>query len=155
MTPLDRLKYLAESWGGYLIEVTPSEFAELNAADQLSEAPFTSGIGVDFDTKTVYYTPSTSISSLIHEMGHVFASHARPEDSEELDFFGWEFVLAKTLGVEEEWLDDQVHYSVPSQGGYSSFRRLPLGDQTNLLESVILRGRLLGIIVGDTPVAVR
>lgn len=155
MSPLDRLKQMAMSWGGSLVEVTPAKFRELETTDQLVEAPYTSGVGVDFDAKAVYYTKGISVVTLLHELGHAFASADRPEDASELDFFGWEFVLAKHLGLEEEWLDDQVNYSVPFQDGYSSFRRIPLDDQRSLLEASVARGKRLGSIVDGLPVTVR
>lgn len=73
------------------------------------EAPFDIRVGLDYDQKVIYVREAaladgpSVLCPIMHEMGHVFASSVAPNDSKETDFLGWEYALAKTLGLARQF----------------------------------------------------
>ncbi len=156
---------LCESWGGRVELVSPEAYREIIAKRPLSfsDAPFSSAdLGIVWRDKRIIYSNRIPVPpcDLIHEMGHVFASVTAPSDpnNEEVEFFGWEYLIAKLVGVPyEEWRDANRHYMVTIKDN-----RLPeqVGDLTDkqlatFLEANICKAEDLGIVLDGKPIAIR
>lgn len=91
---------MARKWGGDIRAVIkiPHDF----------EAPFDSRVGLDYDSKIVYYVRQGKLndrvlSGIIHEMGHCFAClHSPGKTPSEIDFHGWEWIVAKSVGFTQD-----------------------------------------------------
>jgi hypothetical protein len=142
---VSRLSDLCRGWGGRLT-VLDSEGAYLklftgdgmllHASDlDLHDAPFCSFHGVRWRAKEIVTVKGWACtSSLIHEMGHVFACHVSPEEvSDELAFFGWEVAVARMIGCCASWSRDNAHYAITEQGDTwgdaSPYRRRTFANQ--------------------------
>lgn len=149
---LSKLQALAESWGGAVLVVSSDD--PVWDLPSVTEAPFSSWLGIDHPNMKVYLTEKAHLGEVIHEMGHVFASLRTPYFSEEYDFFGWEFVVAQKADLVTEWLEGAGNYSV---GGtqYVEFEDMTPDEQSDLLEERVQHAQKLGLIVGDEPVTVR
>lgn len=145
----------AIEWNGELIK-DPS--LGVGTSADLNHAPFSQFFSVDYLRCKVYYDPdvfqySSETAGIIHEMGHVFACHDSPLQSEEFDFLGWEWVLAREVGLLSEWCASMRNYSLNSQG--DDFGNISIDDQTELIESRVAHACELGLIVDDEPVCIR
>lgn len=155
---LKRLKRYAKRWGGSIELVTDEVFNELD----IVSAPFTSwNIGVDHQNLKVYHSPfcepndvAVYTTSLIHELGHCFASTQGPHESKEYAFFGWEVVLAKKVGLT---LDDfclgNNDYGIEDDG--TDLGSLAKEAQYALLSTVVETAKASGLIVRGAPVSLR
>lgn len=153
---LNRLQELARSWGGSiaLVEELP-----------VPCAPFTSCMGVDYDKKEIYveidrlnrsHRAWEMLGGVIHEMGHVFACDQRPESSEEYDFLGWEWLVARQTGLLEQWEHSMSNYSIGNDEFSADFDCLSPDQASDLIEERVARARELGLITDDeSPRAIR
>lgn len=97
MTPIERLQKFIKPWGGKLRKVSINELysrslkltSESSSEDFYYPCPFDDA-GIDWCRRVIFYADSTKTSSLIHEMGHCFASEVNPSQGDEVDFLGWE-----------------------------------------------------------------
>lgn len=168
---LTRLKRLSKRLGGEIKELTSHEFKSLRDKYSViqyskngigfSEAPFTNKLlGLDYANHIVYVGEECSISGIIHEMGHAFACQDPPDISDEFDFFGWEYLLAKKLGIEADWQSNNKDYGLGctsdlfknqgldfrKYGQHLHFRELDEADLETLLSNRITVGKQRGII---------
>jgi hypothetical protein len=139
-----KLGQLCHGWGGKLLPMSAEtyfalvrqekEHGLLGYQKRFNEAPFSSAIGLFWKTKTVVYVPealldegplesprasgtSKAISVIIHEMGHVFACRKPPWDSNEYQFLGWEYAVAKLIGMSrEDWYHSIWNYAICQKG---------------------------------------
>jgi hypothetical protein len=163
---LNRLRRLVTPWGGRLQLLCPERFEDLASVRGYSWAPFTStGLGVHYNSLTVVMqTPVRDhrVAEVIHEMGHVFASKKKPDDSNEFDFFGWEMATARAIGLPwEHWRDGTRDYQLwdaprreekwPSEVGGLTESTYEL-----LLQDRLARARELGLVdATDAPLCIR
>lgn len=173
---LGKLKAVARRWGGELRAVTEDEygtFADLSNR-VFSEAPFASGcLGVVYAKKLVVYVPGTGDVEpvgIIHELGHAFSSRRAPDSCKEYGFFGWEYALARQVGITRgEWCsrnkDYQVGYKPDEKeralrGPGAPLPFAPLGALTKAQRDWVIRDRTThavktGRIVNGRPVPLR
>jgi hypothetical protein len=157
---LEILKALAASWGGVLREVSKEEFRAIESANgfelvnKFARAPFTSELlGINFHTKEVIFAGQVGESSIIHEMGHVFATEQEPRYGTEWDFFGWEFVLARHIGLPvKTWLKGNSDYVVDDEQEISSLKDKEI---CQMLHERVRFARKAGIVKNFKPLAVR
>ncbi len=108
------IAYLATEFGVRVIE-RDAEIAWqwLHRPTGYSEAPFTSGLGVVWDTFDIITTPETPWPHLLHEAGHLVATTERPDAAKEFTFFGWEMAVVEHLGLSmREFYDRNVEYGI-------------------------------------------
>jgi hypothetical protein len=172
MTPLQKLAGLATSWGGALREVSTEEFlkiAGLTLSKQFEGgkiwegpprrgfygAPFTNhDLGVLWAKKQVVYSGTVGWPEVIHEMGHVFACRVNPNRSEEFDFLGWEYALAKYIeGPMDEWLRELRNYQIASDG--REFGDLSPSERFKFLQERLEIARQKKLVIGDVPQSIR
>jgi hypothetical protein len=110
------------------------------------------GLALDWDRMVIYHGERLKAAHLIHEMGHLFACGDAVENSEEYDFFGWEWCLARMVGGEQEWRDDNEHYGINDFRDFGAVMRI---EQDDYLYERLDRARELGIVVGETPIPIR
>lgn len=140
---LSKLKRLARKWGGDVVELSRSDYDKLQSG--FYEAPFTSyRLGVHHRSKTVYWSEKVEVGEVIHEMGHVFASKRPPDLTEEWDFFGWEYILAKKVGALKEWTGSTSDYQVSEDG--ETFGGLTEAGRVVLLTERVSRAKALGLL---------
>lgn len=161
---LERLRQLCVHWGGSLDAIEAEAFRAL-VEDSYSTrkkrtffgAPFADGLGVNWEAKRVLYVPDepqVTIAGIIHEMGHVFACAEPPEKSQEVQFFGWEYTVAKLVRHPvAQWAKENKDYvlTVDGQevGGLTAWGlRVQLRDRVQVATD-------LGLIVAKRPVAIR
>jgi hypothetical protein len=149
---LAKLRELTRSWGGGIVEVPFRD--PLWNRESISAAPFCFKLGVDYKEKTIFMVEGAELGSIIHEMGHIFASRWCPAESAEYNFFGWEFMVAVKLGLVDEWLDTTGDYTV---GGNKTveFCEMTIDEQSDLIEERVQHARKIGLVVGEEPIAIR
>lgn len=151
MTPIEQAAALCAQWGGRLSLVSCSLFKAITYSldsNPWFEAPFAWGHALRWGTGLILVDRSkTSISAVIHEMGHVFADDKDPEHADEFMWFGWEYLLAKRFGVARRWILDNKSYGIGDS--------LEFGDldgpkeRRKFLEDRIQDGSSHGIITTD------
>lgn len=152
---LAKLRELARSWGGGIVEVLRED--PLWDSDKVDGAPFSHKLGVDYEHKTIYVIDGAELGGLIHEMGHVFACASSPYKSDEYEFFGWEFMVAVKLDLVLEWLEQTKDYAAGGEGmaNIEDFGDMTIDEQSDLIEERVQHARLIGIVVGEEPIAIR
>lgn len=91
--------------GGRIAKVDESTWHHIeHFRPTISHAPFSSKCGVVWETKEIIYTESISFRNIVHEMGHIFISKVPPKESTDVSWFGWEYLIAKFIGIEALWL---------------------------------------------------
>jgi len=146
MTPLERLADLCTEWGGSLIQVSDEEYEAGSTTNDKGyyHCPFAEGLGVQWNTKVIMYTGEVNPSAVIHEMGHVFASHSTPRHADEYSFFGWEYALSQYVGIPfEEWAENNKDYVV---GNLTEFGCLKHQQQKHIIEERLQLARNTGLL---------
>lgn len=161
---LRQLQTFCRSLGGDLVHINKIEFERMFADDESFEpAPFTQmneDIGFNWHAKTIFIVQAYS-SSLIHEMGHVFgalfdpsAPEAQDPSDYEVDFFGWEYLVAAKHGVLDQWFIGNLHYCCGGDDGY--FGELSRCRQMEFICEAIERGLRSNLISAALePLSVR
>jgi hypothetical protein len=106
-----RCKVIARHLGGDIKVIDHLKFD----SKLLTPCPFSNNLGVNWEKKIVYVSmvaAGSDIHGIIHEMGHVFASRKPPANSKEYDFFGWEYVVAISIGALFEWDKGSYNYYI-------------------------------------------
>lgn len=167
-----RLKKIAQGWGGDVVAVDKTHFlSELPLIGGWSKAPFEEGIGIMWEEKTVYYCKELVqrvVTSVIHEMGHVFASEVMPDEADEMNFFGWEYALSKQIKLHRlAWMNWNRDYNVTevySIGdilkGPNRVRRYPVDREefprlAPILKECLRIGHEKGLLIDNIPQAIR
>lgn len=117
MTPeIQRLAQHCRQWGGVLVEWSNEQFDAIKG-DRFrplrrgwSFAPFESAdVAIHWRSKTIAIPFGfRRWPSIVHEMGHVFASKRPPQSSSEYVWIGWEIALARTIDLREWLCNDYV-----------------------------------------------
>lgn len=170
---LDRFRAFAESMGGKIEIKEFSERSGVRGASRWALCPFNNYLATNYRDRKIRILPETeltasTVSALVHEMGHAFASKRAPMNSDEWSFFGWEFLTARKLGVLPQWIIGTADYVLPQEVaadliGATSFRSrgwdIQAARSARVLAPVLWRavtlGRKNGSIVGREPVCVR
>lgn len=176
MSPFEKLMVWVEQAGGsVVIHNKPAQqrhrgnrwVYENRTWALVSVSPFDESCGIRWGKKELHCCFGTSIGSLIHEAGHIFASRLPPNHPkcEETRFFAWEWALAKKLDIEQEWFDSMPEYGLGShltgpdiwaKPMTSSFGDL-LPDELPIVWKYSLAfSRKFGLIgAGDEPLVIR
>lgn len=156
---LDLLTAMARALGGDIREDDWLDYPD--TPPSIAACPFDQHLAIDHERKRVLYRGQPGLGGIPHEMGHVFASTKAPRDSEEWEFFGWEYLIAKRAGVAAEWFASSMTYQIPR--GTDGFRRkrlvdfgaLPVREQRSVLAERIRFARRNGTIRRGNPVSIR
>lgn len=150
-TPIEILRAKCQKWGGDLVLMSSEEFER---ALDIQEAPFTTGLGVQYGRKTVIYTnPEVLWTDVVHEMAHVFASRVPPMRSDESQFFGWEWLVGKRFVRDiPGWIKGYADYCVDS--GHD-FATLSFKEQMEEVHKSVEIGKQYGNISKGWPICVR
>lgn len=141
---VQKLRDLARSWGGDILEVTSKGFKKIQERPDFFHAPFTNRkLGVDWRRRYIIgvdlYWPE-----VIHEMGHAFTTLDDPNSSDEFDFFGWEYQLAKFIGADVgEWCESNESYQIEQFGDFGG---LNSKDRRMVLQERVRRAKELSIV---------
>lgn len=151
-----KLKRRARAWGGRLIEIKKGDGRPYG----MQQAPFSGKrIGECYSEKIVYYSRECLIPEIIHEMGHVFACNHKPMNSDEWSFFGWEWTLAKTIGLtQSEFVDGNYDYAAywPADSRQlQSVGDLKLSSLKEVLADAVASSKENGLIVRGRAIAIR
>lgn len=112
---LSKLREIAKTWGGDIVELSHEDFLAREEEETFSVAPFVNDdLGVDYNRKEVVFSSKRPPTwcAVVHELGHVFACSEEPLESNEFAFFGWEYILAKRIGGAQEWCAANKDYGV-------------------------------------------
>lgn len=165
MSAIAKLRPIARSWGGDIIEVSALRFNRLfnwqethdNRRHQFSPAPFIEWHGVLYDKKLLFVVPRhASPNALIHEMGHVFACLTPPDDNlDETSFLAWEVLLARSVGLYREWSLGNSTYAVDGNG--SEWSQVSASVKAKVVRESLAQAIGLGSVDPDTltPRAIR
>jgi hypothetical protein len=136
--------------------------------DLLLSSPFSLKVGLDYEKKILFFNEGQvdeGVAGLIHEAAHIVACPKAPIDSNEFDFLGWELALAIELGVLHSWIRGMNDYGViqttPSIVDGEMFDEvvhigsMSEDELSELIEERIDYARSIGIVVGDTAIAIR
>lgn len=149
-----KLKRRARAWGGRLIEIKNGEGRPYG----MQQAPFSSKrIGVCYSEKIVYYSRECFIPEIIHEMGHVFACNHKPMNSDEWSFFGWEWILAKAIGLtQSEFATGNYNYlAYDSNQSLFEVGKMSPKFLQKVLADAIVSSKENGLIVRNRAKAIR
>jgi hypothetical protein len=106
-----KLKEIAQGWGGNIIKLTKNRFDDYW---NITSAPFSCYLGINYEARKIYYVGTPHPCDIIHEMGHIFASKKPPEEAYEWDFFGWEYLLARKVGLSlNRFIESNLLYNLP------------------------------------------
>jgi hypothetical protein len=99
----------------------------------LSDAPFCSGLAIDYEGKAVHSYGNTNIAQIIHEAGHIVACDKKPADSDEYKFFGWEMAVFQHLKIPLKlWFtgnkDYQIEFEPESNAGKKPYQKTYYGE---------------------------
>lgn len=156
----NRLVNLCKFWGGELILGNNIENHYIIVKHS---CPFQMGLGINHSKKIISCRHDISINTgaIIHEMGHVFASRLSPDDSDEWSFFGWEWAVAKKVGLLlKNFILQNKEYLVykPSNSSFNklvSFGNLSVSDRRKLLKTATELSIKKKLIVNGQPVSIR
>jgi hypothetical protein len=135
--------------------------------DDFSPAPFNAGLGCLWKRRVIVWDPwfirtVADAAEVIHELGHVFASRSPPNDklTNETNFLGWEYALARKLKCVKAWLAGMRDYGVAGLPTTTGLGKgfFELGDLTSPQLRELMCERLalaekLGLTKGGVPVS--
>ena len=135
----------------------------LNAVEEheLAEAPFTSGIAVDWTEATIHIDDSRGERPwphLLHEAGHLLWEENRnPDHWRDTDFFGWEFSVVKQLNLPmSQFYKSNTDYGISfrsptTEKFYDVVAEIPLYSRAwrRMVQCFIEDGILHGFITED------
>lgn len=152
-----RLKKCAVRWGGDLEDVSLEKWDErVKSAGDFWQAPFTNKkLGVAWNDKRICYASSDNVEwpHVVHEMGHVFACPITPDNSREVDFFGWEYALARHVrGLVAEWNFCNGNYQIDDS---YSWAEITAKKRAETLKERLAYARENGLVSGLTPLTIR
>lgn len=79
-------------------------------------APFGDGAGMDWGRKHIFITSDVDHPTYaIHELGHICTQQKNPEQlkgEDEVNFIGWEFLVAKRYGILKPWYESMEDYEI-------------------------------------------
>ncbi len=138
---LQRLQKACRRWGGGLQQVTPQIWRRLKACSGFFPAPQKEIVGIHWPSRHIYYVGIVHWGSLIHEMGHTFASHNDPESSSEDLFLGWEYQVVRFIGAPlEKWLDYMKDYGTDE----GQFEDLSARKRRRFIQECVMQARAHG-----------
>lgn len=113
---INKLTKIANNWG--ILRETPSYiFNDYGYKKQFFKAPFTEDLIGILWPKEIIYSGAVHWASIIHEMGHAFATDELPPHSKEWNFFGWEYAVVKLIKAPiKEWLKENKYYAIEKNG---------------------------------------
>jgi hypothetical protein len=112
--PIAYLSRLCRRWGGSLELVSGRVFIARASAESFSLHPNGSH-AIDLAARLVLVERAhVNPGTVIHEMGHVFLEEGTPGTTYELDWLGWEIVLARRARCYRAWSAQNADYMLPS-----------------------------------------
>ena len=159
---ISRLQSLTEKWGGSFLRANWYDWRTCPVG--IIEAPFASyPLGVNFNMKVIAFDPKrVKWQHIIHEMGHVFASDNHPEKTDEYQFLGWEYIIAKQVGGSmREWHEQNGEYEVHDDviKITTCWHKLTKKDRSRIIKDRIDEAVNIGILRPEgrklIPVAIR
>jgi hypothetical protein len=155
------IRKFAHSLGADIIFTEAVHFDEFGPIVRSPAAP----LALNWDCKLVIAPKSrasslTTLSWIIHELGHLLACRSHPARCNEHDFMGWEWLVAKKLNVAGIWRREVAGVTALEAEEFPGFERwikdLSRPDQFDYLRSSVARGQRYGNIdKSGRPVAVR
>jgi len=154
------LTRICRDFGGRLAIISQREFDRLfdesNSdetpweEEELNPAPFTDAHGLWWSRKIIYAVEGREeVGSIIHEMGHVFASphHPHHDCSEccEWNWFGWEIVIARRIGAARTWSRHNAGYNT----GEALWSELSSKQRRAAVADRLARAREVGALSAD------
>ncbi len=157
---LEKLQILCHKFGGE-IKFT-DRFDRYYDKTSFYDSPSAYGVGVLLNKKQVICDKKrdVSIATIIHEMGHMFATSSSPNNSKEFEFFGWEYLVAQEIGMSvEQWLEENSDYIVTEGDSISvgNFLNSDVGHDQSIQDIIgeqIAEGIRLGIIKNGKPISI-
>lgn len=156
-TYIQHCQRIAERLGGKLEFVSEEAYEVLRQDPFVSDCPFSDGLAVNYEKKTVYVwldgLADDEVGSILHELGHVLASPDEPHVSNELPFMGWEYSLAKSFKGEAAWFLSCQYYVIDAEG--TEFRELTPSRRRAFLEERLEEAKKRGLIKRGRAVSIR
>lgn len=129
---INQLIKLAHKLGGRVRNVKKQVFDVIFYTESIDElnfsvAPFAGAnedLGIDWNNKIVYFCDSEKPmhwGGILHEMGHIFCSVRPPNSSEEFNFLGWEYFIARKLKGVNDWFSYNSNYIVTNNSENKDF----------------------------------
>lgn len=161
---LEACSQLCRQFGGRLAIISQDAFDALfdrsagrHSEGTLHEAPFTSAHGLHWNRKIIYTVRDREeVGSILHEMGHVFATAHHPDHPQcrEFDFFGWELAIARQIGAARAWSRHNQNYCVDDTGAEWGTRSPR--QKRRIIDDRLACARKIGILdAQNTPRSIR
>lgn len=117
----------------------------LDRIEPYQRSPFSRDCGIDWESKTLFMVDClTHPGALLHELGHLLASKEWHDD--EYSFFGWEYAVARELGLVTVWKASLTGYGVVYENGDLEFDDLTNNQQQEVLNERLERAMELGLL---------
>ena len=154
---LGQFREWAKKLGGEFIVVESRNYFRTT---DWTECPFNINLGINYKDKIVAYFDDKdrpfSPGHICHEMGHVFASKIEPRLAQEGEFLAWEMLLAKKIGIFEQWAIDSKEYELHEDYGSDHINDIDHASRMGLLPQVFNRAKKgVDNIKRNTPISVR
>lgn len=119
-----KLQSIARDMGGQLWTVGEDEWKLRRDLKNSFVAPFDGSLMLELETLTVFlrlddeqHVTLKNLTGIIHEMGHAFAVDEDPNHADEFEFIGWEWALARKVGITfKEWCENNDEYAITEDG---------------------------------------
>lgn len=149
--PLAYLSCLCRRWGGQLKLVSAAEFADWAGGPRRSVHPFGHHAIDRAARRVVAVRGRVNPGTVVHEMGHVFLDEGEgePDATDELDWLGWEIVLAKRAGCYLTWSKQNAPYGVRLDGFLFEWGALTSSERRRVSAERIAYAQELGIVSQD------
>lgn len=91
-------------------------------------SPFNTSVGLLWDSLSLYIendslTDPETIGGTVHELGRLLATRDRPSRAIELNFVGWEWLVAHKLDIVQQWWVAMADYGTGPDGGFGNLSR--------------------------------
>jgi hypothetical protein len=141
------------------------EYHWRHKVEGFQEAPFTSAdLGICWDHFELHYRGTVPWPAVLHEAAHMLATHDKPNESKEWQFFGWEIAVVNYLRLDLEefhWnnRDYAIDYQDAGDGNYyGEVQDIPYDSPVfhSFLASRVSFAKSCGLVAEDgTPLRVR
>lgn len=155
MYPWERVRDFAQSMGANVQLVTkhdmwgdkPKGFVGAERLKRVLYAPACHNLALHWKKKLIYMVGDArhdreTVGNMVHELGHIVACRTHPDNSDEPDFLGWEWQVAKLVRIPRQWMFALKDYGI--EGG--QLGEFPKQERLRILRAHVEKGKDYGNI---------
>ena len=128
-------------------KVDPDAIGDETLGD-IDYAPASEALAINWKRRYLYVSRQhladpAALGGMVHELGHLVATRQPPGNAWETDFLGWEWLVARKLGLRKAWGLWMLDY-VMEHG--DTYRYMTPAQRYRALRSAVRRGQEVGNI---------